>query len=339
MTKRDKDAGSVACSARERPPVPARVRTQYRAGQGPPREGGHVVEMQHRRLLTATVALVYERGVQTLTVATVCERAGMSRRTFYEIFDKREQCLLAAFEDAVAQSARTVRQAAAGERRWRDRIRAGLTALLSFLDYEPGMGRLLIVDALGAGDHTLDARRRVLAQIITIVDEGRNEAKAGREPPPLTAEGVVGALFSVIHARMLERDPRPLTQLAGPLMAMIVQPYLGPTAAQRELDRPTTVEQPAVPRLPSDPFKGIPMRLTYRTARVLTSIAAAPGASNKQVAHAAGITDEGQTSKLLTRLQRYGLIHDTGVGPTQGLPRAWSLTERGEGVLQAVGQG
>jgi hypothetical protein len=72
---------------------------------------------------------------------------------------------------------------------------------------------------------------------------------------------------------------------------------------------------------------------------VLSSIAGTPGISNKQVARTAGIADEGQTSKLLTRLQRYGLIHDTGVGPTQGMPRAWSLTERGEGVLEAVGQG
>jgi hypothetical protein len=184
------------------------------------------------------------------------------------------------------------------------------------------------------------------------VDEGRGETKAGRDIPPLTAEGVVGAVFSVIHARMLacpppviegprmgERDARALVELAGPLMAMIVQPYLGPAAAQRELRQPVTVEQPVLPRLPVDPFKGLPIRLTYRTARVLCSIAATPGASSKQVAVASGIGDDGQISRLLTRLQRYELIRDTGIGPVKGMARAWSLTERGEGVLQAVGQG
>jgi AcrR family transcriptional regulator len=301
------------------------------------REGSHVVEMQRRRLLTATVEVVFERGAQGLTAATVCKRSGLSRRTFYDIFQDREECLLAAFEDGMQQATRAVAQAATDHESWREQIRAGLTELLSFLDREPGIARLLIVDALGSGDRTLNARKHALTQIIAIVEQGRTEARAGREPPPLTAEGIVGAVFSVIHARLLEREQRPLMELAGPLMAMIAQPYLGPTAARRELERPTPIERPSTPRLPADPFKDLPMRLTYRTARVLTSIAATPGASNKHVARAAGIADEGQTSKLLARLQRNGLIQDTGSGPVRGLPRAWTLTERGESVLQAVG--
>jgi AcrR family transcriptional regulator len=326
------------------------------------REGGHVFEMQRRRLLTATTEVVYERGVHGLTAALVAERAGMSRRTFHDIFNGREGCLLGAFEEAVGQAIQAVRQAVGGEERWAEKIRMGLTGLLSFLDYEPSMARLLIVEALACGEETLRARKRVLDRIIKIVDQGRAEGKtpkrdeappkhgptlaggalkdrsrrAGRELPPLTAEGTVGAVFSVVHARMLEQDTRSLTDLTGPLMAMIVAPYLGPVAAQKELKRSVNVPEPLAPRLPADPFKDLPIRLTYRTARVLASISDAPGASSKQVARAAGITDEGQTSKLLNRLQRYGLIHDTGIGPTKGLPRAWTLTQRGENILQAV---
>lgn len=302
------------------------------------RQGGHVAEMQRRRLLTATVELAFEGGVQALSVATLCERAGLSRRTFYDLFDERDACLHAAFEDAVDVAARAVSRAAAGQVRWRERIRAGLTALLSLLDHEPGMGRLLIVEALGCGSRTLEVRKRALVQAAAIVDQGRADARAGRESPPLTAEGIVGAVFSVIHARMLERDPRPLTELTGSLMALIVHPYLGSAAAQRELDRATIVEPIIARRLPADPFKDLPIRLTYRTALVLTSIAQSPGASSKQVADASGITDPGQISRLLTRLRRNGLIQDTGIGPTKGMARAWSLTERGEGILEATGQ-
>ncbi len=309
-----------------------------------------MIEMQRRRLLTATTEVVYERGVQGLTAALVAERAGMSRRTFHDIFNGREGCLLGAFEEAVNHATQAV-QDAVGEERWAEKIRAGLAGLLSFLDYEPSMARLLIVEALACGEETLRARKRILEQIIEIVDQGRAEGKtlkrdetlkrgqSGREPPPLTAEGTVGAVFSVIHARMLEQDTRSLTDLTGPLMAMIVAPYLGPAAARKELERTVSVPEPVTPRLPADPFKDLPIRLTYRTARVLSSISDTPGASSKQVAQAAGITDEGQTSKLLNRLQRFGLIHDTGVGPTKGLPRAWSLTQRGEDILQAVGEG
>jgi AcrR family transcriptional regulator len=271
----------------------------------------------------------------------------MSRRTFHDLFEDREGCLLAAFEEAVEQAMGAVQRAVVGKERWVDRVRAGLMALLGFLDFEPGMGRLLIVEALSSGAKTLNARKRVLAQIITFIDAGRREGKVGREPSPLTAEGTVGAVFSVIHARMLERDPQApterdpqaLTELTGPLMAMILQPWLGAAAARRELQRPVTIPETPTPRLPSDPFKDLPMRLTYRTALVLSSIAATPGASSKQVALAAGISDEGQTSKLLNRLERYGLVQDTGIGPTKGMPRAWTLTQRGEGILHAVGEG
>ena len=139
---------------------------------------------------------------------------------------------------------------------------------------------------------------------------------------------------------MLRRDPQPLVELCAPLMAMIVQPYLGAAAAQKELERPVLApEQPAVPRLPADPFKDLSLRFTYRTARVLSTIADTPGASSKRVANASGIVDPGQASRLLTRLQRHGLIQDTGVGPTKGMARAWTLTERGESILQATGQG
>jgi AcrR family transcriptional regulator len=301
------------------------------------RRGAQVVEMQRRRLLTATIEIVYERGVRALTPVLVCQRAGMSRRTFYSIFEGREGCLLAAFEHSVEHAVRAVEQASVGEQTWVEGIRAGLGALLSFVDYEPGMGRLLVVEALGSDTGILEARQSMLAQITRVIDRGR-EVKTGRRPPPLTAEGIVGAVFSVVHTRMLERDPRALAELAGPLMAMIVGPYLGPAAARRELDQPPASKASIAPRFPTDPFKDLPIRITYRTALTLTTIARTPGASSKQIADAAGIHDEGQTSKLLHRLQHHGLISDTGIGPTKGMPRAWTLTQRGEHVLQALGQ-
>jgi AcrR family transcriptional regulator len=316
----------------------------------PGRQGAHVIEMQRRRLLAAVVELAYEGGVQSLSVATLCERAGLSRRTFYDLFGDREDCLRAAFEDSLRVARHAVVEEAAalqstsgagGARRasgWRERVRAGLVALLCLFDQEPGTARLLVVEALGADPATLELRRVALEQAAHIVDEGRSEARAGREPPPLTAEGVVGAVFSVLHAHLIAREERPLSELTGSLMALIVYPYLGSRAAQRELEMHTTVEPIQARKLPADPFKDLPIRLTYRTALVLTSIAQAPGASNRQVADASGIADPGQISRLLTRLRTNGLIEDNGVGPAKGMARAWSLTERGAGILQATGQ-
>jgi AcrR family transcriptional regulator len=328
-----------------RPSNAARVESDGDRRDRAGRQGGHVAEMQRRRLLTATLELAFEGGVQAVSVAVLCARAGVSRRTFYEAFDDREDCVHAAFENGLGTAVETASQAAAGHKRWRERVRAGLTALLALFDQQPGLGRLLVVEALGCGPPTLEARRRTLAQAAAVIDQGRSASRGGRsrsstsEPPPLTAEGIVGAVLSVIHSRLIARDPRPLTELTGPLMALIVHPYLGPAAAQRELDMPVTAaETMHARRLPADPFKDLPIRLTYRTACVLTSIAQAPGASSRQIANASGITDPGQISRLLTRLRTNGLIQDNGIGPAKGMARAWSLTERGEDVLQATGQ-
>jgi hypothetical protein len=78
--------------------------------------------------------------------------------------------------------------------RWAERIRSSLTGLLSFRDVKRGIGRLLVVGSLGAGASTIERRRRVLAQIIALVEEGGKETKGGSELPPLTAEGVGGGV-------------------------------------------------------------------------------------------------------------------------------------------------
>src|SRR4029077_2013324 len=124
---------------------------------------------------------------------------------------------------------------------------------------------------------------------------GGGGAAAGTRRPPLTAESVVGGALGVIQARLLESSPGPMTELVNPLMSVIVLPYLGIAAAQRELSRPVgdIASAPIAPEGMRDPLENLDMRLTYRTLRVLAEIAAAPGISNRAVAEAAGVRDPG----------------------------------------------
>jgi DNA-binding MarR family transcriptional regulator len=80
----------------------------------------------------------------------------------------------------------------------------------------------------------------------------------------------------------------------------------------------------------------LPMRLTYRTARVLETIAEQPGVSNRLVGEYAGVSDQGQISKLLARLERLGLIENAGEGQRAGEANAWRLTGTGERVAQSI---
>jgi AcrR family transcriptional regulator len=305
-----------------------------------PRAGAaQVTEVQRTRIIAATVHVVGDLGYEKMSVARVTSRAGVSRRTFYDLFVDREACFLAAFEETVERARVLVSDAAMGEREWRSQVRAGLAALLGFFDEEPLAGRVLVVDALKAGPVVLERRAAVVAELIALAEGGRAQVRGGRGVAPLTAEGVVGAVLAVVHARLLGSGGSALTGLLNPLMAMIVRPYLGATAAEKELERPQPAGRPAQRRTPADPLGGLDMRLTYRTLRVLATIAAAPGASNREVANAAGVVDQGQISKLLSRLENLGLIHNTGVGHVKGEPNAWELTRRGREVEQVLSIG
>lgn len=178
---------------------------------------------------------------------------------------------------------------------------------------------------------------RAIGELAVAIDGGRGESVRGGDCPLLTAEGLVGAALSIVYVRLLRGEDRPLVDLQGELMGMIMLPYLGSVAARREQARedpaPLSAEQAKAQDIldvGEDPLRGVPMRFTYRTARVLEAVALAPGASNRMVGEQAGISDQGQISKLLTRLERLGLLENTGVGHTRGEPNAWRLTVMGE---------
>jgi AcrR family transcriptional regulator len=318
-------------------------------------------------MLNAAARVLSESGYGGMSVARVTGLAGVSRKTFYDQFEDREDCFLALFEDALARASRVAREAVAlpgvpvrrgvsGGDGWREQLRAGLAALLGWFTQEPALGSLLVVDALRAGPKVLERRRQTLEVLAGIIDRGRTEVKTGAEPPSLTAEATVGAVLGVIHARMLGGDQRPLIELLNPMMATIVLPYLGRAAAAKELARPLPKNARKGGRthessgktgtharhggMPRDPLEGLDMRLTYRTLMVLSAIASlggqGSGPSNREVADAAGVHDQGQISKLLSRLEGLGLIHNDGNGQPRGEPNSWELTPRGQEVQQSL---
>jgi len=287
------------------------------------------------RILSAMVEVVYGQGLHATSVARVLARSGVSRRTFYELYEDRDDCLVAAVEQALKHAQERVIPAYEAESNWVDAVRAGLLALLSFFDEEPELARLCVVEALAGPPAMLARRQQVLQNLAVMLDVARGGT---RDLPPLTAEGVVGGVFAIIHTWLLEARRAPLIGLLNPLMGNIVLPYLGAKAARRELAR-RAPKPPSTRRRPTatgDLTEGLRMRLTYRTLRSLAAIAEQPGASNREIADAAGISDQGQVSKLLKRLAKLGLIGNTGLGQLAGMANAWTITTKGQELLQAV---
>jgi hypothetical protein len=258
-------------------------------------------------------------------------------------------------------------------RDWVACVREGLGATLSLLDDEPALRTLVFVEALGAGPRVLARRAEVLKGLAAVIDEGRVGMKAGQVLPRLTGEGIVGATFAVIHSRLLDSDPEPLTGLLNDLMATIVLPYRGAATAARQLAQPiarassrsrpadqagppsTLASERVDPLSRRDPILEdsisgqarqasgarplgsgpvVDFRMTVRTQTVLTVVAEHAGLNNQQVSERAGISDQGQISRLMMRLSEQGLVENTATRG-QCTPKAWRLTPHGEELVSA----
>jgi DNA-binding MarR family transcriptional regulator len=213
---------------------------------------------------------------------------------------------------------------------------------LRALDGEPAVARLVFVEALGAGSRVLACRARVLEGLTGVVDEGRVNAQVPALLPGLLAEGVVGATFGVIHARLLELRPEPLIELLGQLMAAIVLPYRGIAAAARELERPVPRQPVRAVRRDGDGLSrrvlgaasSMDYRLTVRTQMALAAVGGRPGLNNREVSEVIGLADQGQISRMMKRLADQGLVENS-LGHTSRQVKAWRLTMDGEAVIDA----
>jgi AcrR family transcriptional regulator/DNA-binding MarR family transcriptional regulator len=328
--------------AREVKPARSPVSAPRLAARGRAAEG-RLLELQRSRLLAGAVGAIEEHGYAQTTVAQITARSRVSRRTFYELFEDREECLAALVEDVIAMVEGEIAAAGLEGLSWLERVRGGLDAILAFFDREPALARVCVVEALRGGRQVLERREQIHARLAGVLDEGRAQGPQTGERTPVTAEGLVGAAFGVVYTRLLRREPKPLTDLRGELMSLIVLPYLGAAASRRELARPLPASvaarrrcPPARPISEGDPLEGLPMRLTYRTARVLQAIAAQPGVSNREVAAQAGVADQGQISKLLARLERLGLTENEGDGHQKGERNAWELTVVGREIARRL---
>lgn len=308
----------------------AEARVQGLRSRAAPPKGAHVVEMQRRRLTGAFVEVAGGSGLSDATVGAVCRRAGVSRRTFYEIFEDRDACMFFAVDSALRSLADDVVPAYRGSGPWRERIRDALSILLSVFDADRALARMCVIETLRAGPAVLERRGRTLAVVADAIDDGR--AEASDVVPQLTAQGIVGGVLAVLHAHLVEHPDAALLGLLGSLTAMIVHPYLGPRSAEEEVARPAVKGVKMAGWAPKDPFNGLSIRFTYRTARVLATIAEQPGASNREVSDGADIPDVGQTSRLLSRLRDAGLIANARLPGARGERNSWSLTERGRAI-------
>jgi AcrR family transcriptional regulator len=139
------------------------------------------IRPQRARLLEAMVRAVAEKGYEAATVADAVRLARVSRGTFYELFDSKEACLLAAYQVGCDVLEQRVAVAVQGAEDWRAELRLGLRAYLHTLEHDPLFARVYLIEG-----HVLwTEREAVLTRFANRY--AKTFLKSGRRLPPREA--------------------------------------------------------------------------------------------------------------------------------------------------------
>lgn len=186
---------------------------------------------QRLRMLLAMQRACAELGYRKTTVHHVLERAGVSRPTFYEYFDDKEDCFLMAFDFAAERmQAHLTAAAMESSEDWRGRLRAALTELLRFVAAEPDAARTLIIEARGANPAALQRHNALLDSLASRIGTGIGDKSSGRAAA-VTAEGLVAGIEAVLYARLNNGEASEAEALLPGLMSFAAPAYEGGPAA------------------------------------------------------------------------------------------------------------
>jgi AcrR family transcriptional regulator len=153
-------------------------------------------------LVEAGLELLGTEGWSATTVRAVCSEAGLTERYFYESFDDREALLVAVFDSVAEQAATVVLEATgAAPHDARLRSRAAIGAFVDLVTGDPRLGRILLLEALGA--EPLERRRREALRVFAQLIAAQAAAFYGDAAPEpvdaeLTALALVGALAELL---------------------------------------------------------------------------------------------------------------------------------------------
>lgn len=196
-----------------------------------------VTESQRRRILQAMIEVVAERGYPDTRVVDVIEVAGVSRKTFYELFTSKEDCFLAAYDlllgNLLGDTLRGFESRPGAP--WPERVAAGLEALLQHLAEHPDEARFAIVEVLAAGPKALARRDAALRQFTGFLDAGRAETSV--ELPGITPLSLAGGVNELLYSEILHGATARLPERLPDLMFWITLPFLGAERASEERER------------------------------------------------------------------------------------------------------
>jgi AcrR family transcriptional regulator len=172
------------------------------------------------------IELAAEVGYHRVSVARISAQAGVSSATFYERFSSKDDCMLAAYQNAgerifgPMRTAARVHEAESGRERL-SVIRDSLAALLGSVQGDPRAARVVFVEGLAGGpllrEQSKLALERVEQRTEAFLDEWPEDGSALDLPPT----ALVGAVRNIVSRRLRIHAEDLLPGLIDDLLAWI----------------------------------------------------------------------------------------------------------------------
>ncbi|MDX6602700.1 MAG: hypothetical protein QOF13_1902 [Solirubrobacterales bacterium] len=196
-----------------------------------------VAHNQRERLIAGLATAVAAKGYRAVTITDITKKARVSRRVFYENFEGKEECFLAAFEVVVSHIRELGEEAIASADDWPRRAIAAAHTVLLFFAEEPDLARLCLVESQAAGPAVSARFHEAVHEVVPYLEQGRAEREGDRALPPTTEESTLGALVLLAGRKVAAGEAEQLEELLPDFTEFILAPYLGAEKARR-LARP-----------------------------------------------------------------------------------------------------
>jgi AcrR family transcriptional regulator len=189
---------------------------------------------QRLRLALAMIEAIAENGYRATRVADVIARAGVSRKTFYEHFANKQECLLVTYDLVAEEGVRRVEQAYRDADGWPGRVEAGIRALFEASIENPGALRLSLVEIGAVGPAGIERRERSIDRYVTFLREGLELAPGEGTVSEMTLKAIIGGVNRVLYRRRLKGEDAQLMAIVPDLVSWATSYYPTPAAILAE---------------------------------------------------------------------------------------------------------
>lgn len=200
-----------------------------RGRHGLPRE--LVERSQRERLLAAVVRVTVANGYEKTTVGDILGEAGVGRESFYELFDDKLDCLLAAHKLLVDSLVERVREVYLTEGPWPQRVRSSLQMTLEWFASDPDVASFLLIEISTIGPPFRSIFQAEYARFVELFDEGRDASAPDPELSHATSLAI-GAAWAKIYEEAVRGHAAELPRLLPDLTYGLLVPFLGEAEAR-----------------------------------------------------------------------------------------------------------